>query len=78
MRPETVQSYVRAVPFRPFRIVLNSGRAFEVRHPEMVRVGRDVVLYFHATEPDAPFDRWDSVSLSLVERIEPIEPASVA
>lgn len=73
MRPDTLLSYVRAAPFRPFRLVMNGGGVFDVRHPEMIRVGRDVFNYYHADPPDAPFDRWDSVSLLLVERIEHLD-----
>ena len=32
--------YVGAEPFRPFRISMASGQTFEIRHPEMVSVGR--------------------------------------
>ncbi len=70
MWPDTLFAYVRAAPFRPFRVVLNSGRAYEVRHPEMIRVGHDSIVYFHATPPDGPFDRWETLSLALVERVE--------
>jgi hypothetical protein len=70
MRPENVLSYLDAQPFRRFRLVMNSGRSFEVRHPEMVRVGRDVLLYFYADPPDAPFERWDTLALRLIEKIE--------
>ncbi len=73
MRPETLQGYLRAVPFRGVRIVLNSGRAYEVRHPEMIRVGRDSFVYYHADSPEAPYDRFETVGLLLVERIEHIE-----
>ncbi len=75
MQPETLQAYLRAVPFRAFRIVLNSGRAYEVRHPEMIRVGRDIFVLYHADTPEAPFDRFETVSLLLIERIEHIEAA---
>lgn len=78
MRPETLQSYLRAVPFVPFRLVMNSGRAWDVRHPEMIRVGRDVFLYYHAEAPEAPFDRFDTVSLVLVERIEQLGKPTAA
>jgi hypothetical protein len=79
VRPDTLLSYVRAAPFRPFRLVMNSGRAFDIRHPETIRVGRDVFHYYHAETPDAPFDRWDTVSLLLIERVETIEtPASAS
>ena len=73
VRPDTLLSYVRAVPFRPFRLTMNSGRAFDVRHPEMIRVGRDVFNFYHADPPDGPFDRWDTVGLVLIERIEHLD-----
>jgi hypothetical protein len=37
---QAVLAYVKAAPFQPFRIHMASGQAFDVRHPEMVRVGR--------------------------------------
>ena len=73
MRPETVLAYVRATPFRPFRIVLNSGRAYDIRHPEMIRVGRDHFILFYADSPDAPHDRWETASLLVVDHIEHID-----
>ena len=72
MRPEDVLTWLRALPFVPFRVTLNSGRTFEVRHPEVVRVLRTSLLLFTPTaEPDV-FDRADMVGLVLIERIEPV------
>jgi hypothetical protein len=51
MRPESIQTYLRAQPFRPFRIVMNSGKTYEVRHPEAASVGRDAVV---DAEPGTP------------------------
>jgi len=76
MRPDSVLTYIRAIPFRPFRLVLNSGRSYDVRHPEMVRVGRDTLIYFYATAPEEPFERSEFVSLLLIEHIEHLEVAS--
>ena len=80
MRPETILAYVRAVPFRPFRLVMNSGKVFEVRHPEFLKVGKDFVLFFYATSPDDPIDHWDTVSLLLIQTVEHIDgpPSKVA
>jgi hypothetical protein len=57
---------------------MNSGRTFDIRHPEMVRVGRRDILIFSLVG-DAPevYDRWENVSLLLIESISPLE-ASVA
>jgi hypothetical protein len=78
MRPDDVLTWVRAAPFRSFRITLNSGRSYDIRHPEMVRVGRSYINIFTFTgEPADPFEKMEMVSLLLVERIEPLEaPAS--
>jgi hypothetical protein len=57
---------------------MNSGRTFGIHHPEMVRVGRRDMLIFTPVcdQPDV-YERWDNVSLLLIESIAPLE-ASVA
>ena len=74
MRPDDLLTWTRATPFVPFRIRLNSGRMFEIRHPEMLRVGRSAAnIYTFAGEPADPFERMDMVSLVLIESVEPVE-----
>jgi len=70
MSAREVLNYVQAQPFRPFRILMNSGRTFDVRHPEMLRVGRDYIILFSfvSDTPDL-VDQWQTVSFSLVESI---------
>ena len=75
MRPEDIFHYTRAAPFRPFRLVMNSGQTYEIFHPEMVRVARTSIFVFFAVRPEDPVERCDSVSLLLIERIELIELA---
>ena len=74
MSPRDVLSYVRAEPFRPFRIRMASGRTFDIRHPEMIRVGADTVIIFSfvSDNPDV-YDKWESVSLLLIEAISHLE-----
>jgi hypothetical protein len=78
MRDKSILSYVRAEPFRPFRIVMNSGKSYDVRHPETIAVGRDVFIYYHRQQPEQPFDDWESVSLLLVQNVEFDGPANGA
>jgi len=74
MRPEDILFWLKAMPFKPFRIYLNSGRTYEIRHPEMLRVSRTTMLIFSfAGEPQDPIEKMEMVGLVLVERIEPIE-----
>ena len=79
MRPEDLLDWVRAVPFQPFRICLVSGRSYDVRHPEMVKVGRSTMhIYQFASEAYEVYDRADMVGLILIEHIEPILSESAA
>ncbi|MFI5459312.1 MAG: hypothetical protein ACHRXM_28135 [Isosphaerales bacterium] len=74
MRPDDVLEWNRAVPFKPFRICLNSGRTYDIRHPEMLRVGRTTMhIYSFRGEPKDPYEHLEMVGLLLIERIEPIE-----
>ena len=62
MGPQDLLFWQKATPFRPFRIHMNSGRNYDIRHPEMVRVGIDSVIVFFPGEVETPFDRrtwWD-------------------
>jgi hypothetical protein len=78
MTPQEVLNYVQAQPFRPFRIRMNSGRTFDVRHPEMVRVGRrDLLIFTFVSDSPGVYDRWENVSLLLIESLAPLEEASV-
>ncbi|MGL6095957.1 MAG: hypothetical protein ACRC7O_09200 [Fimbriiglobus sp.] len=68
--PHDILGYLRATPFRPFRIQMTSGKTFDIRHPEMVRVGRGSLIVFSFVSDDPEiYDRWDSVSLMLIENL---------
>lgn len=71
---QKIGSYVTAEPFRPFRIHMASGRDFEIRHPEMVQVGRTTmtIFTFLSDDPATAKERQVEVSLLLVESIEPL------
>jgi hypothetical protein len=73
MRPDDLLEWIHAVPFQPFRIYLNSGRTYEIRHPEMLRVGRSTVhIFSFYGDPPGPYETVEMVSLLLIERIEPL------
>jgi hypothetical protein len=76
MTPQELLRYVRATPFRPFRIHMASGQTFDIRHPEMVRVGkRDLVIFKFVSDTAEIYDDWDTVGLLLVESISHLEPS---
>jgi hypothetical protein len=65
---------VRQRPFRPFRLVLTEGPVQEVRHPDLVMVGRDWVLIGQAEDPAQGYaDRVVHVGLCNIARLEPLE-----
>jgi len=77
MTPQTLIGYVKAEPFRPFRLHVASGRTFEVRHPEMIKILKSSVLVFKANgEAGELADEWESVSLMLTESISHLETAA--
>ncbi|MBU6308572.1 MAG: hypothetical protein KJS77_02370 [Planctomycetes bacterium] len=41
MTTSIVRDLLRQRPFRPFRVVMSSGEAYEVRHPEMAWVTKN-------------------------------------
>lgn len=74
MTPQGILDYLKAQPFRPFRIQMNSGRAFDIRHPEMVRLGRrDMLIFTFVSDLPDVYDRWENVSLLLIESLAPLE-----
>ena len=78
MTPQEVLNYLQVQPFRPFRIRMNSGRTFDIRHPEMVRVGkRDLLIFTFVSDSPHVYDHWENVALLLIESLAPLE-ASVA
>ena len=72
--PRAVLDYVKAEPFRPFRVHMASGKTFDIRHPEMVKVLKSHLLVFSyaGDTPDIP-DEWVSASLMLAESISHLE-----
>jgi hypothetical protein len=72
-----VGEYVTAEPFRPFRIKMASGQSFDIRHPEMILVGRNTVRVYTSTTRDEP-EKWHDASLVLMEIIEPIDLRTTA
>ena len=68
--PREILNYLKAEPFRPFQIRMTSGRTFDIRHPEMVRLGRSTLIVFTFVSNDpAIYDRWETVSLMLIEAV---------
>ena len=72
--PRVILEHVFAEPFRPLRIYVASGRTFDIRNPEFVKMGRSTLTVYAPPDgnPEGPF-RWEEVSLMLIESIAPLE-----
>lgn len=77
IKPNELASVVFAEPFEPFRIHMASGRTFDVRHPEFVKVGRSTFTIYATPDDDtdAP-PRWETFSLMLCESVSGIAQTS--
>ncbi len=80
MRLEDLQDVLRQRPFRPFRLVVSSGSAFEVRHPELCLPGRRSVFVGVPApgEVEPVYDRFAILDLAHVTHVEPLEPPTAS
>ncbi len=78
MAPEELLKALRKRPFRPFRIAMTDGRAFEVRHPELVLPGRRSAVIGKPApgETEALYDGRIAVDLLHIVSLEPLHTAS--
>jgi hypothetical protein len=77
MTRNRVFSYVTAEPFCPFRIKMTGGDSFEIRHPEMIQVGRTTATIFTwmSEGQESPWEREREISIILIESIERLTSA---
>ena len=53
MTYEDLRTTVHRQPFEPFRLVLTTGEAHEVRHPDLIMVGQRSAIIGLTKNPDA-------------------------
>jgi hypothetical protein len=78
MTGETVRKLLAARPFKPFRIVMSSGDAHEVRHPEMALVTNGDILVAVDEEDDGIPADFQICALLHVTAVEPFRAVSTA
>ena len=72
MTVQTFRDLLAARPFRPFRLVMSSGQAHEVRHPEMAWLTRTSILVGVDIADDGLPAEFKICSLLHVTAIEPL------
>jgi hypothetical protein len=76
MSPDDIYRALRQQPFRPFRLHLSNGRSHEVRHPDLVLVGRTTMIV-GVSAPNMPnpiYDDYAVVTLLHVNDLELLPP----
>jgi len=77
MAPEELRDVVKRQPFEPFRLVMTDGEGYEIRHPDLLWVGRRTAMVGLTGQPGQTFyERSIKVDLLHVIRLEPLEPSS--
>jgi hypothetical protein len=72
--PPNLLGYVKASPFRPFRIHMASGKAYDIRHPELIKVGKTYAMIFTPADDSVEVvDSFETASLRLAESISHLE-----
>jgi hypothetical protein len=72
MTVQTFRQLLSGRPFRPFRLVMSSGRSYEVRHPEMAWLTRtDILVGIDETDEGVPAE-FSICSLLHVTAVEPL------
>jgi hypothetical protein len=74
MRPDDIVKALANKPFQPFRLCLTDGTIHEVRHPELVVVGRSTVFLGRPGpgEYKQVFEDYVWIALLHINRMEPI------
>ena len=74
MSPQDLLTFLSRRPFEPFRLWLSDGTLYEIRHPELLMVGRTSAVIGVSDEARQPpiYDRYSTVALSHIVRMEPI------
>ena len=72
MTVQTFRELLTRRPFQPFRLVMSSGQAYEVRHPEMTLLTRsDMLVGVGETDEGVPAE-FKICSLLHVTTVEPL------
>ena len=74
MPPEDIEKKIREKPFKPFRMYLSDGAVYEVRHPELVLLGRRSLVLGLVSDPGQTlYERTVDVDLLHIVRMDHLE-----
>jgi hypothetical protein len=70
---QTLRELLTQQPFKPFRLIMSSGKSYDVRHPEMAWLTRtDILVGVDETDEGVPAE-FRICALLHVTAIEPLD-----
>ncbi len=76
MSPQGLKQELRENPFKPFRMIMTDGKTYDVLHPDFVWVGtHDAKVATLGKVPDGLWERYDTIAVLHINRIEPLPMA---
>jgi hypothetical protein len=77
MAPGELRESLKHDPFEPFRLILTDGSGFDIRHPDLLMVGKRTAIVGLTGEPGQTFfERSVKVDLFDIIRVDPINTPS--
>jgi hypothetical protein len=77
MTPEELRDELRQQPFQPFRLVMSDGEGYDIRHPDLLWIGKRTAYVGLTGQPGQTFfERAVKVDLLHVIRIVPLDAAT--
>ncbi len=70
MNIETIREWLNRRPFEPFEVRLSNGEAYQVRHPEVVALGKNRIA---VADPES--DRFVHIALIHINSIQALQMA---
>jgi hypothetical protein len=72
--PQTIQDWMQANPYQPFRVVMTDGRTFDITDPRLIMPGRSTLLIGiqDPNEPPGIYGHFISAAMIHIVRIEPV------
>jgi hypothetical protein len=75
MTHEELHRFARQQPFQPFRVVLTTGDTYDIRHPDLIMVGRRSAVLGLVKNPAATtYDLFFTVDLLHIVGVEELPP----
>jgi len=70
MNSDTIREWLNRRPFEPFEVRLSNGESYQVRHPEVVAIGKNRIAI-----AELETDRIVHVALIHVNSVSALQPA---